>query len=256
MISDNKAKPPPTRILVIDDEVQIRRFLRISLASQSYEVLEAATAEEGLKLAATQSPELVVLDLGLRGMDGKDVLREIRSWSSVPVIILSVRADENEKVRALDAGANDYVTKPFGLQEFLARVRNLLRGSAPDDSGGGRYDDGYLSVDLVQRRVTVAGQTIRLTRKEFAVLKALAINHDRVLTQTHLLREIWGPTHAQDTHYLRIIVARLRHKLSDDPTEPRYIHTEPGVGYRFVSSAVAAADPNGAAMPAQEPRAE
>jgi two-component system KDP operon response regulator KdpE len=252
VINDNKTKSPPTRILVIDDEVQIRRFLRISLASQDYEVMEAATADEGLKLAATQSPELVVLDLGLPGMDGKDVLREIRSWSSVPVIILSVRAEENEKVRALDAGANDYVTKPFGLQEFLARVRNLLRSAVPEDSGGGRYDDGYLSVDLAERRVTVAGQAIRLTRKEFAVLKTLSANRDRVVTQTHLLREIWGPTHAEDTHYLRIIVARLRHKLGDDPTEPRYIQTEPGVGYRFVSSGPAAVNPNALAMPAHD----
>lgn len=227
------------RILVIDDELQIRRFLRISLATQDYEVLEAATAEEGLNLAATQAPELVVLDLGLRGADGTDVLREIRGWSNVPVIILSVRADENEKVRALDAGANDYVTKPFGLQEFLARVRNLLRGVITDGVGGGHYDDGYLSIDLAQRRVMVSGGDIRLTRKEFAVLKALLANRDRVVTQTHLLREIWGPTHEQDTHYLRIIVARLRHKLRDDPTEPRYLQTEAGVGYRFVSSSAA-----------------
>jgi two-component system KDP operon response regulator KdpE len=240
MVSDSSAKPASgARILVIDDEVQIRRFLRISLATQDYEVLEAATADEGLKLAATQAPELIVLDLGLRGADGKDVLREIRGWSNVPVIILSVRADENEKVRALDAGANDYVTKPFGLQEFLARVRNLLRGLVADGAGGGHYDDGYLSIDLAQRRVVVAGDEIRLTRKEFAVLKALLANRDRVVTQTHLLREIWGPTHEQDTHYLRIIVARLRHKLCDDPTEPRYLQTEAGVGYRFVSSSAA-----------------
>ncbi|HET7570212.1 MAG TPA: response regulator [Gammaproteobacteria bacterium] len=235
MINDNEAGAPPTRILVIDDEVQIRRFLRISLGSQGYEVMEAATADEGMKLAATRSPELVVLDLGLRGVDGKDVLREIRSWSSVPVIILSVRADENEKVRALDAGANDYVTKPFGLQEFLARVRNLLRVVVPEDSGGGLYDDGYLSIDMAHRQVEVAGEGVRFTRKEFAVLKALFANRDRVVTQTHLLREIWGPTHEEDTHYLRVIVARLRHKLGDDPTEPRYIQTEPGVGYRLVS---------------------
>lgn len=230
---------PPTRILVIDDEVQIRRFLRISLASQGYEVLEAATAGEGLELAATRMPGLVVLDLGLPGADGKAVLEEIRSWSSMPVIILSVRADENEKVRALDAGANDYVTKPFGLQEFLARVRNLLRGRVSDDHDGGRYDDGYLGIDLAHRRVAVGGKDIRLTRKEFDVLKMLVVHRDRVVTQTHLLREIWGPMHAEDTHYLRIIVGRLRQKLGDDPTEPRYIHTEPGVGYRLATEASA-----------------
>ncbi|MDN5848612.1 MAG: response regulator transcription factor [Nitrococcus sp.] len=240
MATDNSGEPtPPVRVLVIDDEAQIRRFLRISLASQGYEVLEAANAEEGLELAATRAPELIVLDLGLPGRDGSAVLEEIRSWSAVPVIILSVRADENEKVRTLDAGANDYVTKPFGLQEFLARVRKLLRGRAPEEHDGGRHDDGYLMIDLPQRRVAVRGTAIRLTRKEFGVLKMLFLHRDRVVTQTHLLREIWGPTHAQDTHYLRIIVARLRQKLGDDPTEPRYILTEPGVGYRLSTEAPA-----------------
>ncbi|HET7675331.1 MAG TPA: response regulator [Gammaproteobacteria bacterium] len=247
---------PPIRILVIDDEVQIRRFLRISLASEGYEVLEAATADEGLKLAATQGPDLVVLDLGLRGADGKDVLREIRVWSKVPVIILSVRADENEKVRALDAGANDYVIKPFGLQEFLARVRNLLRSLVPDDTGSVHYDDGYLRIDIPQRRVVVSGNEVRLTRKEFAVLKTLLTNRDRVVTQTHLLREIWGPTHEADTHYLRIIVARLRNKLADDPTDPRYLQTEAGVGYRFVSSALPTGDPDSFARSSSPTRAD
>lgn len=254
MSDDSSAKPTTARIVVIDDEVQIRRFLRISLASEGYQVLEAATADEGLKLTATSAPDLVVLDLGLPGADGKEVLREIRSWSSVPVIILSVRADENEKVWALDAGANDYVTKPFGLQEFLARVRNLLRSLAPDDTGSVRYDDGYVSIDLAQRRVAVYGKAVRLTRKEFAVLKTLLKNRDRVVTQTYLLREIWGPTHGADTHYLRIIVARLRHKLADDPTEPRYIQTEPGVGYRFVSSGSSSADVNALANPPPKSR--
>lgn len=230
---------PPVRILVIDDEVQIRRFLRISLTSQGYEVLEAASAEAGLELAATRLPELVVLDLGLPGRGGRTVLEEIRGWSTVPVIILSVRTDENEKVRALDAGANDYVTKPFGLQEFLARVRNLLRSRTPEEHDGGHYDDGYLMIDLVHRRVIVQGRDTHLTRKEFAVLKMLFVHRDRVITQTHLLREIWGPVHAKDSHYLRIIVARLRQKLGDDPTEPRYILTEPGVGYRLATEASA-----------------
>ncbi len=223
------------RILIVDDEVQIRRFLRISLASEGYQVLEASTGPEGVQLAATRQPDLVVLDLGLPGMDGKQVLEEIRAWSSVPVIVLSVRADEQEKVRVLDAGANDYVTKPFGLQEFLARVRNLLRNRRPEKGGNGRYDDGYLVIDLPRRWVTVAGQEVRLTRKEFAVLRMLLSHRDRVVTQTHLLREVWGPTHTEDTHYLRIIVARLRQKLGDEPTEPRYLHTEPGVGYRLTT---------------------
>ncbi|MGH8501371.1 MAG: winged helix-turn-helix domain-containing protein [Gammaproteobacteria bacterium] len=219
---------PAARILVIDDEAQIRRLLRISLASQGYEVVEAGTGEQGLELAATQSPDLVVLDLGLPGMDGKEVLAELRGWSSVPVMILSVRADEGEKVKALDKGA-----KPFGMQEFLACVRNLLRAGIPDGAASGTYDDGYLHVDFGQRRVTVRGQNVRLTRREFAVLMLLFKYQNRVVTQTQLLREIWGPAHMEDTHYLRIIVQRLRQKLNDDPSDPRYILTEPGVGYRL-----------------------
>lgn len=230
---DNEQSTSAARILVIDDEVQIRRFLRISLSSQGYDVLEAATAEQGLELAATRMPALIVLDLGLPGADGKDVLADIRSWSDVPVIILSVRADEEEKVCALDAGANDYVTKPFGLEEFLARVRGLLRHQAGGDQDGGHYDDGYLTIDLPRRQLTVQGEVLHLTRKEFDVLTMLFAHRDRVVTQTHLLREIWGPTHTDDTHYLRIIIGRLRQKLGDDPVEPRYILTEPGVGYRL-----------------------
>lgn len=229
--------PPFARILVIDDEPQIRRFLRISLSSQGYEVLEADHARQGLELAATQAPDLVVLDLGLPDMDGKQALAELRSWTAVPVIILSVRAGEAEKVTALDSGANDYVTKPFGIQEFLARVRNLLRRSpaeATDEKGG--YDDGHLVIDPVRRRVSLAGVPVRLTRKEYAALRLLVMHADRVVTQSQLLNEIWGPSHREDTHYLRIIVGRLRQKLGDNPNEPRYLHTEPGVGYRFIAS--------------------
>jgi two-component system KDP operon response regulator KdpE len=223
------------RILVIDDEVQIRRFLRISLASQGYEVIEAASGEEGLKLVASRSPDLIVLDLGLPETDGKQVLSALRGWSSVPVVILSVRADEGEKVRALDAGANDYVTKPFGLQELLARVRNLLRTRLGDGATSAHYDDGFLQIDLAQRRVAVAGENMHLTRREFDVLKMLFAHKDRVVTQIQLLREIWGPAHTEDTHYLRIIIGRLRQKLKDDPTDPQYLITEPGVGYRLVT---------------------
>lgn len=234
MVKVNNERPtPPARILVIDDEAQIRRFLRISLSSQGYEVLEAATGRLGVELAATMTPELVILDLGLPDMDGIGVLEEIRGWSHVPVIILSVRSGENEKVRMFDAGANDYVTKPFGLQEFLARVRNLLRSPAVDGDAGDCYDDGYLMIDLAHRRIAIEGKNIRLTRKEFDVLKMLYVHRDRVITQTHLLRELWGPTHTEDTHYLRVIVGRLRQKLGDDPTEPRYLLTEPGIGYRL-----------------------
>ncbi len=223
------------RILIIDDEPQIRRFLRISLRSQGYEVLEAESGAQGLSLAATRQPDLVVLDLGLPDADGKVVLQNLRSWSSTPVLILTVRADEGEKVRALDAGANDYVTKPFGIQEFLARVRNLLRLRHDHETDHtARYDDGYLLVDLTTRQVLVKGEAAHLTRKEFAVLRTLITHQDQVITQTQLLREIWGPTHTRDTHYLRNIIRQLRQKLGDDADEPRYLQTEPGVGYRFV----------------------
>lgn len=228
-------KVPAASILIIDDEVQIRKFLRISLRSQGYQVLEAETAAQGVDLAATQAPDLVVLDLGLPDADGKTVLEELRAWSTVPVMILSVRSSESEKVAVLDSGANDYVTKPFGIQEFLARVRNLLR--LPRNAEGldtGTYDDGHLRVDLAKRQVSLAGESVRLTRKEFAILKTLVAHPGQVITQTQLLREIWGPTHVEDTHYLRNFVGKIRQKLQDDFDEPRYVQTEPGVGYRFV----------------------
>ena len=226
---------PSTRILVIDDEEQIRRFVRISLKSQGYQVIEAETAGKGIELAATDTPDLIVLDLGLPDADGRSVLNELRQWSTVPVMILSVRASESEKVAVLDAGANDYVTKPFGIQEFLARVRNLLRlPRATEKPDAGIYDDGHLHVDLAKRLVSVTRKPVHFTRKEFSILKMLVSNPDQVITQTQLLREIWGPTHADDTHYLRNFVRRIRQKLQDDSDEPRYLQTEPGVGYRFI----------------------
>jgi two-component system, OmpR family, KDP operon response regulator KdpE len=231
-VSEN-ASTPPARILVVDDEPQIRRFLEISLRSQGYAVDEAATGREGLEWLATRGAELVVLDLGLPDMEGHDVLRELRQWSRVPVIVLSVRASEAEKVRALDGGANDYVTKPFGIQELMARVRGLLRDQAAPQDSPPVFDDGRLRVDLPRRLVTFAGEPVRLSRKEFAVLAMLVQHAGRVVTQQHLLREIWGPGHQEDTHYLRIVVAKIRHKLGGDPTGPRYVLTEPGVGYRF-----------------------
>lgn len=223
------------RILIIDDEEQIRRFLRISCKSQGYDVIEAETASKGIELAATQAPDLIVLDLGLPDADGRSVLQELRYWSMVPVMILSVRTSESEKVSVLDAGANDYVTKPFGIQEFLARVRNLLRlPRAAERIGAGTYDDGHLYVDLARRIVSVRGEPVHLTRKEFSILKMLVANPGQVITQTQLLREIWGPTHTDDTHYLRNFVGRIRLKLQDDSDEPQYVQTEPGVGYRFI----------------------
>ncbi|MNM79157.1 KDP operon transcriptional regulatory protein KdpE [compost metagenome] len=220
-------------ILVIDDEPQIRKFLRISLSAGGYRVIEAANGEEGLAQAALGKPDLVVLDLGLPDKDGQDVLREIREWSQVPVLVLSVRAGEGEKVLALDNGANDYVTKPFGIQEFLARVRVLLRQSARGEAQDAAVGVGPLSVDFSYRRVLLDGAEVALTRKEYAVLAMLARHLGRVVTQQLLLRDIWGPSHVEDTHYLRVVVGHLRQKLADDPAAPRFIVTEAGVGYRL-----------------------
>ncbi|MBO3274509.1 response regulator [Pseudomonas schmalbachii] len=220
-------------ILVIDDEPQIRKFLRISLSAGGYKVIEAASGEEGLAQAALGKPDLVVLDLGLPDKDGQDVLREIREWSQVPVLVLSVRAGESEKVLALDNGANDYVTKPFGIQEFLARVRVLLRQSARGEAQDATVGVGPLCVDFSYRRVLLDGAEVALTRKEYAVLATLARHLGRVVTQQQLLRDIWGPSHVEDTHYLRVVVGHLRQKLADDPAAPRFIVTEAGVGYRL-----------------------
>ncbi|MGG6463038.1 response regulator [Solilutibacter silvestris] len=223
------------RVLVIDDEPQIRKFLDISLRAQGYVVQLAEDGRSGLDALATGGADLVILDLGLPDMDGHDVLRSIREWSKVPVLVLSVRADEGGKVRALDAGANDYVTKPFGVPELMARVRALLRDAvAPVATAESPvYDDGRLRIDLARREVALDGQPLALTRKEYALLALLVQHADRVVTQPQLLREVWGPTHAEDTHYLRILLAKLRHKLGDDPASPRWIITEPGVGLRF-----------------------
>lgn len=223
-------------ILVIDDEPQIRKFLRISLASQGYKVLEAGTGTDGLTQAALNKPDLLVLDLGLPDMDGQDVLSQFREWSTVPVLVLSVRASEGEKVRALDAGANDYVTKPFGIQEFLARIRSLLRQAPESGQVESAVVIGPLNIDLAYRRVSLGDVEVALTRKEYAVLAQLARHPGRVITQQQLLKDIWGPTHMEDTHYLRIVVGHLRQKLGDDPAAPQYIVTEAGVGYRLVNA--------------------
>jgi two-component system KDP operon response regulator KdpE len=224
------------RVLVIDDEVQIRRFLDIGLRAEGYEVLQAATASDGLAQAATRAPDLVILDLGLPDRDGHEVLSELRQWSQVPVLTLSVRNTEAEKVRALDAGSNDYMTKPFGIQELMARLRALLRDRAVAgvEEVQPRYDDDRLSIDLAKREVLLDGSPLLLTRKEFAVLALLLRHAGRVVTQQQLLREVWGATHVQDSQYLRIVIGKLRQKLGDDPAQPRWLKTEPGVGYRFV----------------------
>ena len=227
---------PGARLLIIDDEPQIRRFLGISLGAQGYEVIEAATGKEGLETLAARGADLVILDLGLPDLDGQQVLRELRAWSSVPVIVLSVRSSETEKVAALDAGANDYVTKPFGVEEFAARLRALLRMKSENQQAA-VFDDGHLRIDLGRRLVSLDGEPMTLSRKEWALLALLTSHAGRVVTQPQLLRELWGPTHVEDTHYLRILVAKLRTKLGDDATAPRYIQTESGVGLRFIASA-------------------
>ena len=225
---------PSTTLLVIDDEPQIRKFLRISLASQGYKVLEAGTGAEGLSQAALGRPDLVVLDLGLPDMDGQQVLRELREWTQVPVLVLSVRSSEIQKVEALDNGANDYVTKPFGIQEFLARVRALLRQASTGDGPAVPVSIGGLLIDLGLRRVTLNSAEVALTRKEYAVIAQLARFPGRVITQQQLLKDIWGATHVEDSHYLRIVVGHIRQKLGDDPTAPQFIFTEAGVGYRLM----------------------
>jgi two-component system KDP operon response regulator KdpE len=223
----------PARILVIDDEPQIRRFLGISLRAQGYDVAEAVDGLSGLEALATGGADVVVLDLGLPDRDGRDVLRDLRTWSSVPVLVLSVRAAEGEKVALLDAGANDYLTKPFGVQELAARIRVLLRAERSADDAES-IAVGDLVIDPGRRQVLRDGEPVPLTRKEWALLALLLRHRGRVLTQSQLLRELWGPTHTGDTHYLRIVVAKLRAKLGDDAANPRYVVTEPGVGLRFV----------------------
>jgi two-component system, OmpR family, KDP operon response regulator KdpE len=225
------------RILVVDDEPQIRKFLRISLSAHGYEVIEAARGEEALAKCATGSPDLVILDLGLPDVDGQEVIARIREWSKVPIIVLSVRAAEAEKVAALDLGADDYITKPFGIHELLARVRAVLRSrSLEGEQPLAVVTVGELAIDIARRRVRVAGAEVRLSRKEFALLRLLARHAGRIVTHQQLLREVWGPAHEHETHYLRIYIGHLRQKLGDDPTRPRYIGNEPGVGYRLLDA--------------------
>ncbi|MEO6226544.1 MAG: response regulator transcription factor [Thermomonas sp.] len=226
-----KAAP---HVLVVDDEPQIRRFLDIGYRAQGYQVALAANASEALVILAQGDIDLVVLDLGLPDRDGADLLRELRGWSDVPVIVLTARFAEEQKVALLDAGANDYVTKPFGVKELLARSRSLLRVRTFDAAPVlPLYDDGRLRVDLARREVALDGASLDLSRKEYALLALLLTHAGRVVTQPQLLREIWGPTHERDTHYLRILVGKLRQKLGDDAAHPRWILTEPGVGLRF-----------------------
>ena len=228
------ATSAPAHVLIIDDEPQIRRFLEIALRAQGHVVAVAETAQAGLEALALQGADVVILDLGLPDRDGLDALRDLREWSRVPVLVLTVRADEAEKVAALDAGADDYVTKPFGVQELLARLRVLLRARNATGDAPAIFDDGHLRIDIARRVVTLDGEALVLSRKEFALLALLVRHAGQVVTQPQLLRELWGPTHQQDTHYVRILVAKLRQKLGDDAASPKWIATEPGVGLRFI----------------------
>ena len=221
------------RILIIDDEAPIRRFLRVALEAEGHHVTEAATGRAGIEAAALTTPEVIILDLGLPDMEGGTVLSEIRQWSTVPVLVLSVRSDEAEKVALLDAGAQDYVTKPFGIRELLARLRGLLRDRAPDAPHGATLTIADLTIDAASRIVTKAGEPLKLTRKEFDLLWLLASNAGRLVTQSMALEHVWGKAHTEDSQYLRVFIRQLRAKIGDDAGNPRYIFTEPGVGYRF-----------------------
>ena len=224
----------PTVVLLIEDDPPIRRFLRAGLEAQGFQLVETETGEAGIAQAAMRSPSLVLLDLGLPDVDGVDVVRRLREWSSVPVLVLSARGQESEKVRALDAGADDYVTKPFALGELLARMRAALRrASRPDGATTSVVTSGSLSVDLSQRTVTLEGQAVKLTPREYRLLAELAKAPGRVLTHDMLLRAVWGPSYTTQHHYLRVYMAQLRQKLEADPSRPRLLLTETGVGYRL-----------------------
>ena len=221
------------RILVVDDEPQIGRALRVALTAHGYEVEVAVNGEQALDSAATTPPDAVILDLGLPGLDGLEVCRALREWTAVPILVLSARAAEREKVAALDLGADDYVTKPFGMDELLARLRAALRRSTAVPPTEATLEAGDLRIDFGRRLVTVAGQEVHLTPTEYSLLKVLAANPDRVLTHGMLLRTVWGSEYGDEAHYLRVFVRQLRQKIETDPSRPRHILTEPGVGYRF-----------------------
>ncbi|MFZ3102502.1 MAG: response regulator [Desulfitobacteriaceae bacterium] len=226
---DNKGP----RILIIDDETQIRRFLRVALTSHGYVVKEVGTGKEGLDAVAVFSPDLVILDLGLSDIDGLVVVRQLREWSKVPIIILSVKEHEKDKITALDCGADDYVTKPFGMGELLARIRAAMRHIAGvEEQPILQFED--LMIDLVHRRITRADNEIKLTLTEYEIVRNLAINAGKVLTHSFLLRTVWGPTYEHEVQYLRVYISQIRRKLERDPSRPRHIITEPGVGYRLL----------------------
>ena len=223
-------------ILVIEDEAPIRRFLRISLEAHGFTVHEARTGEDGLALCTAVQPALAIVDLGLPDVDGLEVIERLREWSTIPIVVLSVRSDEGQKVAALDAGANDYVTKPFGISELMARVRAALRGRGEGATAAAILESGPLRVDLARHLVSLEDREVQLTRKEFALLGLLIKRADQVLTHQEILDEVWGTSQPRGIHHLRVLVRQLRQKLGDDPARPRFIHTVQGVGYRLVTS--------------------
>ena len=227
---------PRPAILVVEDEPEIRRFLRASLAAEGYRVVEAANGERGAIDAGTHKPDMAIVDLGLPDLDGVELIRRIRAWSSMPIVVLSARVQERSKIEALDAGADDYITKPFGVGELLARVRVALRNRARSGSGEKLLTLGKASIDLEKRRAIRDGADVRLTPVEFKLVVCLAKHLGMVVTHRQLLTEVWGPTHAEHTHYLRVYMKGLREKLEDDPARPKYLVTETGVGYRLLDS--------------------
>ena len=227
---------PDPVVVLIEDEPQIRRFLRATLTGQGYRLFEAGTAADGLVEVASRQPDVVIIDLGLPDLDGLEVIRRLREWSKVPVIVLSARGQERDKVGALDAGADDYVSKPFSAGALLARLRVALRhaaGAAHEESAA--FKVGELQVDLLRRHVTVAGNEIRLTPIEYKLLTTLVRYAGRVVTHQQLLRDVWGPSHDDQSHYVRVYMAHLRHKIEAEAARPRYLLTEPGVGYRLAA---------------------
>lgn len=228
---------PQPVVIVAEDEKQIRRFLRTSLETEDFTVHEAETGKQALIEVATRKPDLLILDLGLPDMDGVDVIRDIRSWTALPIVVLSARTQESDKIDALDAGADDYLTKPFGVGELMARVRVVLRRRATLDADGQQNREfrfGDVRIDLINRQIYRAEQLIHLTAIEYRLLTALIRNAGKVLTHRQLLKEVWGPSHVEDSHYLRTYMAHLRQKIESDPAQPRHLITETGVGYRLV----------------------